>query len=482
MDEMSRLVSKYLLSVAKKPKKVNIKPVKIDFPLPEQMEGIEHRLNSLNTYLLPEQFLKKNRPETVVGRNIRLAHLLANWEQYVDQVVTVVGWAREARLQAKDTLLFIKLIDGSNNTPLQVVVENKIANWEEFKKAKLGYSFRLTGRIIKSLGKGQNVELKLNGEAGERAEIYGKCDDDKYPLNSKDISLETLRDIAHLRPRTQIYSAMTRVKNNLAFATHQFFQNNGFLYIHTPLITGADCEGAGEMFQVTTILPESGLVKDIPQLDGKIDYGKEFFKKVTNLTVSGQLAVENFCCSLSNVYTFGRTFRAEVSHTSRHIAEFWMIEPELAFADVFDTMECAEAYVQFCIRFILENNKEDLEFFDKRKPGHLDYLKNLVSGPFGRASYTQAIDILLKVTPALPSASRRESSSRTRSTGAWTCPPSTSATSATTSSTSQSSSTTTPRTSRPSTCAYSPHWRAAGISAQGFLPECKMVRINPMDY
>jgi asparaginyl-tRNA synthetase len=178
----------------------------------------------------------------------------------------------------------------------------------------------LTGKVEKSIGKGQNIELKLKGEPFEKAQIYGKCDDDKYPLNSKDISLETLRDIAHLRPRTQIYSAMTRIKNNLAFATHQFFQNNGFLYIHTPLITGADCEGAGEMFQVTTILPGSGLVKDIPQADGKIDYGKEFFKKVTNLTVSGQLAVENFCCALSNVYTFGPTFRAEVSHTSRHIA------------------------------------------------------------------------------------------------------------------------------------------------------------------
>lgn len=166
-----------------------------------------------------------------------------------------------------------------------------------------------------------------------------------------------------MRPRTQIMGAVARIKNNLAYATHQFFQNNGFLYIHTPLITAADCEGAGEMFQVTTILPESGLVKDIPSTpDGKINYSKEFFKKVANLTVSGQLAVENFCCALSNVYTFGPTFRAEVSHTSRHMAEFWMIEPELAFADVYDTMECAEAYVQYCIKFILENNKEDLEF------------------------------------------------------------------------------------------------------------------------
>ena len=255
----------------------------------------------------------------------------------------------------------------------------------------------MTGKVEKSIGKGQTIELKLNGSEGEQAHVFGRCDDDKYPLNSKNINLETLRDIAHLRPRTQVISAVTRVKNNLAFATHQFFQNNGFLYIHTPLITGADCEGAGEMFQVTTMMPKSGLVKDIPQIEGKIDYSREFFKKVTNLTVSGQLAVENFSCSLSNVYTFGPTFRAEVSHTSRHIAEFWMIEPELAFADLYDDMECAEAYIQFCIRYILENNKQDLEFLDKRKPGHIKYLEDLVNAAFAKASYTEAISILQKV-------------------------------------------------------------------------------------
>lgn len=454
MDEMSRLLSKYLVHTAKQPKKVNIKPVKIDFPLPNKVEGIEGRLNALNTYQLPESYLRKHRPQHLVGQNLRLNHLLAQWEDYVDQRVTVVGWAREARLAGKDSFIFIKLIDGSNTVPLQVVVDQVVPNWEEVKKAKIGYSFRITGRVVKSVGKGQTIELKV-GE-GDIIQVYGKCDDDKYPLSGKEINLETLRDIAHLRPRTQVYSAMTRIKNNLAYATHQFFQNNGFLYIHTPLITGADCEGAGEMFQVTTILPESGKVSDIPQVDGKIDYGKEFFKKVTNLTVSGQLAVENFCCALSNVYTFGPTFRAEVSHTSRHMAEFWMIEPELAFADVFDTMECAEAYVQFCIRFILENNKEDIEFFEKKKPGHAEYLRNLVSGPFAKASYSEAIDILLKVLPLPPRSSRRASSSRTRSSGASTSPPSTRDTSATTSTTGPSSSTTTPRTSRPSTCGRTP--------------------------
>ena len=348
------LKTKYLV------RKVNIVPVKIDFPLPTKVQGAEQRLNPANDYSLPETIFKKHQPNHLVGKTLRLAHLLQNWEHYVDKVITVVGWARETRLQAKDTLLFVKLVDGSNNTPLQVVIENKIANWQDLKKAKKDYSFRLTGKVEKSIGKGQTIELKLNGSEGEQAHVFGRNDDDKYPLNSKNINLETLRDIAHLRPRTQVISAVTRVKNNLAFATHQFFQNNGFLYIHTPLITGADCEGAGQMFQVTTMMPKSGLVKDIPQVEGKIDYSKEFFKKVTNLTVSGQLAVENFACSLSNVYTFGPTFRAEVSHTSRHIAEFWMIEPELAFADLYDDMECAEAYIQFCIRYILENNKQDL--------------------------------------------------------------------------------------------------------------------------
>lgn len=251
--------------------------------------------------------------------------------------------------------------------------------------------------MVKSEGKGQLIEMKLTGAEFEEVKIFGKNDDDKYPLAGKKITLETLRDIAHLRPRTQIMSAVARVKNNIAYATHQFFQNNGFQYIHTPLITCADCEGAGEMFQVTTIMPKSGLVKDIPQKDGKIDYGSEFFKKVANLTVSGQLAVENFCCALSNVYTFGPTFRAEVSHTSRHMAEFWMIEPELAFADVYDCMECAEAYVQYCIKFIIENNSDDLAFLETKKAGLQSYLKKLVDGPFARASYTEAIEILLKV-------------------------------------------------------------------------------------
>lgn len=260
---MQRLLNlRYLKTTLRK---AVIKPVKIDFPLPDKLQGVEGRLNEPNNYELPQQFIKKNKPTHLVGRTMRLAHLLSHWEDYVDKVVTVVGWAREARLAAKDTLLFIGLVDGSNTVPLQVVIEKNIPSWEEFKKAKKDYSFKLTGKIEKSIGKGQTIELKLKGEPFEVSQIYGHCDDDKYPLNSKDISLETLRDIAHLRPRTQVISAITRVKNNLAYATHQFYQNNGFIYVQTPLITGADCEGAGEMFQVTTILPKSGLIQDIPQ-------------------------------------------------------------------------------------------------------------------------------------------------------------------------------------------------------------------------
>ena len=275
----------------KKAVKVNIKPVKIDFPLPDKVQGIETRLNSKNTYQLPEMFYQKNEPEFLVGKTVRLLHLMSNPEAFIDQIITVNGWAREARLQANDTLLFVKLIDGSNTTPLQVVIEKTIPNWEDVKKAKIGYSFKFTGKIEKSLGKGQSVELKLKGEEFEVIHIFGRCDDDKYPLAGKKIALETLRNIAHLRPRTQIMGAVSRIKNNLAYSTHQFYQNNGFIYVHTPIITAADCEGAGEMFEVSTILPKSGLVKDIPQKDGQIDFSAEFFKKRASLTVSGQLAV-----------------------------------------------------------------------------------------------------------------------------------------------------------------------------------------------
>ena len=213
---------------------------------------------------------------------------------------------------------------------------------------------------------------------------------------AKKMKLETLRDICHLRPRTNIISCVTRIRNNLAYATHIYFQERGFLYIHTPEITSSDCEGAGEMFQVTTILPKPNEKANLKLTkEGLIDYKDDFFSKPTFLTVSGQLEVENYACSMCDVYTFGPTFRAEVSHTSRHLAEFWMIEPEMCFADLFDDMECAENYLKFCLKYVLENNQEDLQFLENTtEKGLVARLKNVTENEFKRLSYTEAIDIL----------------------------------------------------------------------------------------
>jgi asparaginyl-tRNA synthetase len=210
------------------------------------------------------------------------------------------------------------------------------------------------------------------------------------------MKLETLRDICHLRPRTNVISTVARIRNSLAYATHLFFQQRGFLYVHTPIVTGADCEGAGEMFQVTTLLPKPNEKGKVPLTkEGLVDYKQDFFDKPAFLTVSGQLAVENYACALSDVYTFGPTFRAEESHTSRHLAEFWMIEPEMCFADIYDDMECAENYLKYCLKYVLENNQDDLEFLDKQvEKGIIERLKNVTENEFQRLSYTEAIEIL----------------------------------------------------------------------------------------
>ena len=214
------------------------------------------------------------------------------------------------------------------------------------------------------------------------------------------MKLETLRDICHLRPRSNIISTVARIRNSLAYATHLYFQSRGFQYVHTPIITGADCEGAGEMFQVTTVLPKPHEKGTVPTTkEGLVDYKFDFFGKPTFLTVSGQLAVENYACALSDVYTFGPTFRAENSHTSRHLAEFWMIEPEMCFADIFDDMECAENYLKFCLKYVLENNKEDMQYLDAQiEKGIIERLKHVTENNFIRVSYTEAIEILKKVS------------------------------------------------------------------------------------
>lgn len=293
--------------------------------------------------------------------------------------VTICGWIRTVRDQK--SFAFIEMNDGSTLANLQIVADSaKVSNYTNLlSQLTTGASLSVTGSLVKSPGKNQALEI----QAAEIT-IYGPCDPERYPLQKKRHSFEFLRTIAHLRPRTNTQGAVTRVRSALAFATHLFFQQRGFYYIHTPIITGSDCEGGGEMFRVTT-LEKGG------------DYSKDFFGKPTYLTVSGQLNGEIYACALSDVYTFGPTFRAENSNTSRHLAEFWMIEPEMAFADLRANMECAESYLTFCIRYILEHCLEDLEFFDKFiENGLLARLRQIVEAPFAHLTYTDAISILQK--------------------------------------------------------------------------------------
>jgi len=255
------------------------------------------------------------------------------------------------------------------------------------------------GELVKSQGKGQEVELLLKDAPGHQVTLFGRVEAKDYKLAKGKHSLEFLREIAHLRPRSNFIGAVARVRSALAQATHEFFRSKGFLYVHTPLITAADCEGAGEMFQVTTLMHDAEK-SGLPMVDKQIDYTKDFFGKKAFLTVSGQLSVENYCCALSDVYTFGPTFRAENSHTSRHLAEFWMIEPEIAFADIFDDMQCAEDYLKYCVQFAIDHNRADLEWFDQNvEKGLLARLDNLLKEPFARITYTDAIELLIKESP-----------------------------------------------------------------------------------
>jgi len=336
------------------------------------------------------------------GGRVRIAGILEAPDKgasMIGETITACGWVKTMRLSG-EKLAFIEVNDGSGFDSLQVVANDLCTGFADMKKLHTGASVKCTGKVVKSQGQGQAVELMCK-EAGTAVKVLGYNEDpSKYPLAKKQHSVEFLREHAHLRPRSNIIGAVARVRNALAKATHDFFQSRGFLYVHTPLITSADCEGAGEMFQITTLLSQAkDKVEGIPKRkeDGKVDYAQDFFSKPTFLTVSGQLSVENYCCALSDVYTFGPTFRAENSHTSRHLAEFWMIEPELAFADLYDVMDCAEDYLKFCIRAVFENHKADLEFFDDRiEKGLIKRLENLLDNPFGRLSYTEAIEVLQK--------------------------------------------------------------------------------------
>lgn len=305
----------------------------------------------------------------------------------IGEVIPVFGWIRTVRNQKNFS--FIEINDGSCLSSLQLIFNESHDKYEELlPQLTTGASLFVKGKLVESPGGKQNVELHVS-----EITLLGSCPADVYPLQKKRHSFEFLRTIAHLRPRTNTQSAVARVRSRLSFATHEFFQHCGFNYVQTPIITSSDCEGAGEMFQVTT-LPLANTPKD---KQGKIDYSQDFFAKPAFLTVSGQLNGEAYACGLSDIYTFGPTFRAENSNTSRHLAEFWMIEPEMAFADLEDDMNLAEDYVKFLVTSILKDCKEDLKFFDEWiEKGLIERLENVIKEPFAKISYTEAIEILKK--------------------------------------------------------------------------------------
>ncbi len=317
-------------------------------------------------------------------KRTKIAQIFADADSFGGREITVCGWARTIR--DMKNFGFIELNDGSCFKSLQVVLERgKLANYDELAHQNVGAAFIAKGELVLTPEAKQPFELKAS-----EVVIEGVSTPD-YPLQKKRHSVEFLRTIQHLRPRTNLFSATFRVRSVAAQAVHEFFRNNGFVYVHTPIITGSDCEGAGEMFRVTTLDLNNLPLRE----DGKVDDSKDFFGKVTSLTVSGQLNAENFAMAFGDVYTFGPTFRAEVSYTQRHAAEFWMIEPEMAFADLYDYMDNAEAMVKYVINTVLERCPQEMQFFNSFvDKGLLERLENVVSNEFGRISYTEAVDIL----------------------------------------------------------------------------------------
>lgn len=306
-------------------------------------------------------------------------------EKFLDKEIKLSGWVRKIRDQK--SFGFIELNDGTFFKGVQIVFDEKLSNFEDVAKLSIASSIYVTGKLVKSQGAGQAFEVLAT-----QVEVFQKASAE-YPLQNKRHSFEFLREIAHLRARSNTFSAVFRVRSVLAFAINKFFHDQGFVLVHTPIITGADCEGAGEMFRVTTLKLDKPPRKE----DGTIDTSHDFFGKETNLTVSGQLNGETFCAAFRNIYTFGPTFRAENSNTSRHAAEFWMIEPEIAFADLNVNMDLGEEMIKFIIRYVLEQCPEEMEFFNQFiEKGLFDKLKNVLDNQFARVTYTEAIDILLK--------------------------------------------------------------------------------------
>eukprot|EP00898_Chlorokybus_atmophyticus_P008877 jgi/Chlat1/8991/Chrsp94S08280 len=394
-------------------------------------------------------------PNAKYSKRVAIKEVLAAGLLWAGKGMTVGGWVKTGREQGKGTFAFLELNDGSCAANLQVIVDQSVATLSEL--TPTGTCVTVEGVLSKTPeGTKQPVELRA-----KRIVALGRTDPGTYPIAKTKLSLEFLRTVMHLRSRTNTIAAIYRIRNALAYATHTFFQQNGFLYVHTPIVTASDCEGAGEMFQVTTLLgrmddpansttpseqeladcrtkaeQQSELIRTMKEekkdkrkikeaveqlqkfkedlavlekrsrsirgvpftAESKVDYSEDFFAKAAYLTVSGQLEAEIGACGLTSVYTFGPTFRAENSHTSRHLAEFWMVEPELAFADLQDDMNCAEDYVRFCCQWLLDHCLEDMEFFNKvYDPTALERLRMVASTPFERVSYTQAIELLLKV-------------------------------------------------------------------------------------
>ena len=316
---------------------------------------------------------------------IEIRELYKNQEAYLDKEITVGGWVRSIR--DSKAFGFIVINDGTFFTPLQVVYHDDMENFEEISKLNVGAAVVVTGTLVVTPQAKQPFEIQAKTVTVEGASAPD------YPLQKKRHSFEYLRTIAHLRPRTNTFQAVFRVRSLTAYALHKFFQERGFVYVHTPIITGSDCEGAGEMFRVTTMDMEN-----VPKTeDGAVDYTQDFFGKETSLTVSGQLNAETYAQAFGNVYTFGPTFRAENSNTTRHAAEFWMLEPEMAFADLEDDMDLAEDMLKYVINYVMENAPEEMNFFNSFvDKGLIDRLTNVATSEFARITYTDAIEILKK--------------------------------------------------------------------------------------
>ena len=316
--------------------------------------------------------------EMMTGRT-----LFRNYKEYDQKEVEICGWVKSNRGSKKFGFLVIN--DGTFFEPIQVVYDQEMGNFDTVSKLNVGTAVIVNGTVIVTPDAKQPFEIHAKS-----VEVEGECPSD-YPLQKKRHTLEYLRSISHLRPRTNTFQAVFRVRSQIAYAIHKFFQERDFVYVHTPLITGQDCEGAGEMFQVTTM--------DLNKIaeEGKVDYEQDFFKKPVSLTVSGQLAGETFAQAFRNIYTFGPTFRAEDSNTTRHAAEFWMIEPEIAFSDLKDDMILAESMLKYVIRYVMENAPEEMQFFNNFvDKGLIDRLKHVVESEFAHVTYTEAIELLEK--------------------------------------------------------------------------------------